>query len=176
MTTTINVNFGAWIDVGGFILNDALTNFSLPGDAACSWNAPDRGKRPQTAMAPVIGMNASNRVVIVGGSAGGGEIVDYVAQALIQIIHGATPLAALDAGHVSTARAPYKDSPGLVELEMNRGIAELADALRSRGHPIKIAPLQSGLGFLVWRDGWSGAADPRRDGNAVTGRSAGKAQ
>src|SRR5580704_4399009 len=176
MTTTINVNFGAWIDVGGFILNDALTNFSLPGDAACSWNVPDRGKRPQTAMAPVIGMTANDHVMIVGGSAGGGEIVDYVAQALIQIIHGATPLAALDAGHVSTARAPYKDSPGLVELEMNRGIAELADALRSRGHPIKIAPLQSGLGFLVWRDGWSGAADPRRDGNAVTGRSAGKAQ
>ena len=63
----------------------------------------------------------------------------------------------------------------MVELEMSRGIAELADGLRSRGHPIKIAPLQSGLGFLVWRDGWSGAADPRRDGNAVTGQSAGKA-
>jgi gamma-glutamyltranspeptidase / glutathione hydrolase len=41
MTTTINVNFGSWLTVGGFFLNDAMTNFSqwsdggLFGERAC---------------------------------------------------------------------------------------------------------------------------------------------
>jgi gamma-glutamyltranspeptidase / glutathione hydrolase len=78
MTTTINVNFGAWITTGGFILNDAMTNFSRPTDGGCPANAPAGSKRAQTAMAPVIATDASGAVVLVGGSAGAGEIVDYV--------------------------------------------------------------------------------------------------
>ena len=47
-------------------------------------------------------------------------------------------------------------------------IAELGHALRSLGHTVKVTPLDSGLAFLGrGRDGWSGAADPRRDGNAA---------
>jgi len=121
-------------------------------------------------MAPIIGTNSQNKIVIIGGSAGGGEIVDYVAQALLQILSGAPPLAALDAGHVSTARS---HSSGLVELEMGRGIAELAEPLMARGHPIRIGALQSGIGFLVWKDRWLGAADPRRDGNVFIGQISG---
>jgi gamma-glutamyltranspeptidase/glutathione hydrolase len=165
MTTTINLNFGAWVEAGGFFLNDALSNFSLASDSPCSWNAPGPGKRPETAMAPFIVTDADNQLVIVGGSAGGGEIVDYVAQSLIEIAGGMSPLAALDAAHVSTARAPFQSSAGLVELEADRGIAELAAALTARGHKVKIAALRSGLAFLVRRNGaWIGAADPRRDG------------
>jgi gamma-glutamyltranspeptidase / glutathione hydrolase len=175
MTTTINLNFGAWLEVGGFILNDALNNFALPSDAACSWNAPDANKRPQTAMAPFIVTDGEN-LVIVGGSAGGGEIVDYVAQSLIELMNGITPLAALDAGHVSTARASYGPSPGLVELEAGRGIAELAAALTARGHKVKITALHSGLAFLARQNhSWSGAADPRRDGNVSIERATAEA-
>ena len=58
MTTTINVNFGAWITTGGFILNDAMTNFSRPTDGGCPANAPAGSKRAQTAMAPVIATRA----------------------------------------------------------------------------------------------------------------------
>jgi gamma-glutamyltranspeptidase/glutathione hydrolase len=165
MTTTINVNFGAWITTGGFILNDAMTNFSRPTDGGCPANAPAGSKRAQTAMAPVIATDASGAVVLVGGSAGAGEIVDYVAQAMLELASGRAPAEALDDGHISTARAPYPDSSGVVELEQGRSVAQFALPLQALGHKVRIAPLPSGTAFLVRRQGrWEGAADPRRDG------------
>ncbi len=119
-------------------------------------------------MAPIIGMDSAGKIVLVGGSAGGGEIVDYVAQALMQIVEGISPLAALDSGHVSAARSPYRSTRGEIELEAGRAISELADQLRVIGHPTKSKVLESGLGFLAWKNTWLGAADPRRDGVALT--------
>jgi gamma-glutamyltranspeptidase / glutathione hydrolase len=165
MTTTINVNFGAWLAVGGYFLNDAMTNFN------CATNRPASNKRPETSMVPVIVADKAGRTLLVGGSAGGAEIVDYVAQAVLELINEMSPLAALDAGHVSTARSPYSESPGRVELEKGRAVASLADQLEHLGHDVKIVPLESGLGFLVWKNGvWTGAADPRRDGTWAAGR------
>jgi gamma-glutamyltranspeptidase/glutathione hydrolase len=165
MTTTINVNFGSWLTVGGFFLNDAMTNFSLPAIEHCSANAPAGGKRPETAMAPVIALDASNSVVLIGGSAGAGEIVDYVSQAAIALLAGEPPSLALDEGHVSTARAAYANTAGEVELEPGRAIAQLGGRLAAMGHHVRIAALPSGTAFIVRRNGdWQGAADPRRDG------------
>jgi gamma-glutamyltranspeptidase/glutathione hydrolase len=164
MTTTINVNFGAWLPVRGFFLNDALTNFT------CAANRPAANKRPETSMVPVIAMDKAGHTVLVGGSAGGGEIVDYVAQSVLELAYGMSPVEALDAGHVSSARAPYSERPGLVELEEGRAVASLGQRLVDLGHTIKVGPLQSGLGFLKWQNGaWIGAADPRRDGTWLGG-------
>jgi gamma-glutamyltranspeptidase/glutathione hydrolase len=78
---------------------------------------------------------------------------------------GRAPAEALDDGHVSTSRAPYPDSSGIVELEAGRSIAQLAEPLRALGHKVKVTSLPSGMAFLVRRQGkWEGAADPRRDG------------
>jgi gamma-glutamyltranspeptidase/glutathione hydrolase len=165
MTTTINVNFGSWLTVGGFFLNDAMTNFSPASSGHCSANAPAGGKRPDTAMAPVIALDTRGAVVLLGGSAGAGEIVDYVAQAVIALMAGEPPAQALDDGHVSTARAPYTDTAGEVELEPGRAVTQLADRLAAMRHRVRIAPLASGTAFIVDRQGaWQGAADPRRDG------------
>lgn len=165
MTTTINVNFGSWLSVGGFFLNDAMTNFSSAATKHCSANAPAGGKRPETAMAPVIALDAAGSVVLIGGSAGAGEIVDYVSQAVIALMAGESPALALDSGHVSTARASYADTAGEVELEQGRAIAQLAHRLASMGHHVRVAPMSSGMTFIVARQGgWQGAADPRRDG------------
>jgi gamma-glutamyltranspeptidase/glutathione hydrolase len=165
MTTTINVNFGAWLTVAGFFLNDAMTNFAPPSSVGCSANAPAGGKRAETAMAPVMATDASGSVVLVGGSAGAGEIVDYVAQAVLELLDGQIPADALDAGHVSTARAPYASTAGMVELEQGRAVAQLAAPLTALGHRVRIASQPSGTAFIVWRNGHlEGAADPRRDG------------
>jgi gamma-glutamyltranspeptidase / glutathione hydrolase len=170
MTTTININFGAWLDVGGFFLNDASTNFAFADSGLCPSNAAMGNKRAETSMAPIIVTDANDRVVILGGSAGGAEIVDYVAQTLIAIINGASALAAVDAGHVSVARSPYPQSAGMVELEADRGIAGLAGALTELGHRVTMSRLPSGLAFIVRRGAqWDGAADPRRDGSLATG-------
>jgi gamma-glutamyltranspeptidase/glutathione hydrolase len=164
MTTTINLNFGARLRVDGYVLNNALTNFGPAterGEPAA--NRMAAGKRPVTSMAPVIVFDAQGRVLLAGGSAGGGPIVDYVARNLLEMLWlGRTPAQALAGGHVTTATAPR------VQLEAGTPRAALAGALRERGHEVSVNPLPSGAGFLrLVGDGWLGGADPRRDGVAL---------
>lgn len=164
MTTTINLNFGARLRVDGYVLNNALSNFGPAterGAPAANRMAP--GKRPVTSMAPVIVFDAQGRVLLAGGSAGGGPIVDYVARNLFEMLWlGRSPAQALAGGHVTTAMAPR------VQLEAGTPRAALAAALRERGHEVSVDPLPSGAGFLRRvGNGWLGGADPRRDGVAL---------
>jgi gamma-glutamyltranspeptidase/glutathione hydrolase len=163
-TTTINLNFGARLRVDGYVLNNALTNFGpAPERGQATPNQMAPGKRPVTSMAPVIVFDDQGRVLVAGGSAGGGPIVDYVARNLLELLWlGRTPAQALAGGQVTTALAPR------VQLEAGTPRAALADALRARGHEVTVDPLPSGAGFLRRVDGgWLGAADPRRDGVAL---------
>jgi gamma-glutamyltranspeptidase / glutathione hydrolase len=164
MTTTINIGFGARLMVDGYVLNDALTNFSAaprPGQSRA--NAMEPGKRPFTSMAPAIVLDADGKVVAAGGSAGGGPIPDYLVQGWIDLlVHGATPTQAVERGHFSTATA------GKIVAEKGTRAERLAGALRERGHDVVIAPLLSGAGYIERASGgWIGAADPRRGGNAA---------
>ncbi|WZB68665.1 gamma-glutamyltransferase [Achromobacter xylosoxidans] len=85
MTTTINLNFGSWLMPHGFFLNNALTNFSSAhGKGAPNAMAPN--KRPVTSMAPTMVFDSDGRLALVTGSAGGGYIVDYIAQAVVGIL------------------------------------------------------------------------------------------
>jgi gamma-glutamyltranspeptidase / glutathione hydrolase len=159
ITTTINLNFGSRLMVGGYVLNNDLTNFSAApksGETIANQMAP--GKRPVTSMAPTI---------VFGGdglpAAGGGPIVDYIAASLIEMLaNGRTPAEALARGHITTA------APGKVQLEKGTAAAALAAPLRVLGHNVEETTLLSGLAFLKREgDGWIGAADPRRDGVAL---------
>lgn len=163
ITTTINLNFGSRIVVDGFVLNNALINFSSappPGSRRANQMAP--GKRPISSMAPTIVFDARGRPVVVGGAAGGGYIVDYIARALVEMLaNDLTPQQALTAGHVSTA------NPGKLRLESGTSREKMASALRALGHDVEVLPMKSGLAFLKRTpQGWLGAADPRRDGVA----------
>lgn len=164
MTTTINLNFGARLRVDGYVLNNALTNFApAPESGRTAPNRMAPGKRPVTSMAPVVVFDDQGRVVLAGGSAGGGPIVDYVARSLLEMLWlGRTPAQALAGGHVATSLAPR------IQLEAGTPRAALADALRARGHLVTVDPLPSGAAFLQRVEGgWLGAADPRRDGLAL---------
>jgi gamma-glutamyltranspeptidase / glutathione hydrolase len=164
MTTTNNLNFGSRIVANGTIVNNALTNFTgVPRAGQAAPNRMQAGKRPVTSMAPTIVFDRAGIPVAVGGSAGGGQIVDYIARTLIDLLaNGLAPEQALAKGHVSTAIR------GKVQLEKDTPTAGLADALRAKGHVVEIVPMPSGLGFLMRQaNGWIGAADPRRDGVAV---------
>jgi gamma-glutamyltranspeptidase / glutathione hydrolase len=164
MTTTNNLNFGSRIVANGAIVNNALTNFTgVPRAGQAAPNRMQAGKRPVTSMAPTIVFDRAGIPVAVGGSAGGGQIVDYIAQTLVEMLaNGRTPSEALVKGHVSTAIR------GKVQLEKDTPVAALAEALRAKGHVVDVVTMPSGLGFLLRQgDGWIGAADPRRDGVAV---------
>jgi hypothetical protein len=70
LTTTNNLNFGSRLMVDGYVLNNAMTNFTgvpRPGQAAP--NRMQAGKRPVSGMAPVIVFDAAGSPVLVGGSA-----------------------------------------------------------------------------------------------------------
>ena len=164
MTTTTNLNFGSRLMVDGFVLNNAMTNFSTaPRAGQAAPNRMQAGKRPVTSMAPTIVFDRSGRPVVVGGSAGGGQIVDYISASLVEMLaNQRSPAEALARGHVSTA------VPGKLQLEKGSSAATQAAALAAKGHELDIVPMTSGLGFLMRRDeGWLGAADPRRDGVAL---------
>jgi gamma-glutamyltranspeptidase / glutathione hydrolase len=164
MTTTINLGFGAGLMADGFVLNDALINFSAaprPGQSIANAMAPR--KRPFTSMAPTIVFDADGRPIAAGGSAGGGRIPDYVSQGWIEILaNGATPAKAVARGHFSTA------DPGKIIVEKGTEAAALVPALQARGHDIEVQSLLSGAGYIKRvNGGWIGAADPRRGGNAA---------
>ena len=163
LTTTNNLNFGARLTFDGVVLNNAMTNFSAaprPGETLANQMAPH--KRPVTSMAPTIAFDASGRPMLAGGSAGGGPIVDYVAASLIDMLaNGRTPAQAVGRPHLTTA------TPGRVQLEAGRGLESLGAALRSFGHAVESTSLPSGQAYIRRTDqGWTGAADPRRDGQA----------
>jgi len=161
VTTTINLNFGSWLMVDGFVLNDAMTNFAAaPPAGRTRANQMAPRKRPVTSMTPTIVFDARGVPVVVGGSAGGGQIVDYVAESLIDMLaQGRSPAEALARGHVSTAVAHT------VQVERGTAATRLAEPLEARGHAVSITGMKSGLVFLKRGPaGWGGAADPRRDG------------
>ena len=113
-------------------------------------------------MAPTIVFDVSGKPVIVGGSAGGGQIVDYISASLVEMLaNNRTPAEALARGHVSTAIR------GKLQLEKGTSAASQAAVLAAKGHEVDVVPMISGLGFLKRSgEGWLGAADPRRDGVA----------
>ncbi len=161
VTTTLNLNFGSRLMADGFVLNNAMTNFSAaPKAGERIANQMEPRKRPVTSMAPTIVFDAKGEPILAGGSAGGGPIVDYIATGLIEILaNGRTPRDALTQPRLTTA------VQGKLQLENGTAIHALTPALTAKGHVVEGAALLSGAGFIQRTPkGWIGAADPRRDG------------
>ncbi len=165
MTTTIESAFGSGLMTHGFLLNNQLTDFSFrPRDKAGRLvaNRVEGGKRPRSSMAPTIVFDGNGQVKIVAGSPGGTRIILYVAKTLIALIDW--KLNARDAAALINFGSRNR---GVLEIEAAPRAAELARALRARGHTVRIAPMTSGSHVIVVRDGaLEGGADPRREGAA----------
>lgn len=158
MTTTIESAFGSRILVRGFLLNNQLTDFSFAAGAA---NRTEGGKRPRSAMSPVIAFGAGGELQAVLGSPGGASIINYVARTLVAMIDWQLDAqAAVSLPHGGSMNGP-------TELERDTAYELLAPALRARGHEVRLGDFTSGL-HVIERvpGGWRGGADPRREGVA----------
>ena len=160
MTTTIETGFGSRVMVGGFLLNNELTDFSLAPrrDGKPIANRVEGGKRPRSSMSPTIVMQ-NGQPVLLTGSPGGSRIINYVTQSVIAILDwGMDPQQALNMGHVVNRN-------GATELEEGTEATGFAEKLEAMGHTVRITRLNSGLhAILLEGDKLLGAADPRRDG------------
>ncbi len=162
MTTSIESAFGSRILVRGFLLNNQLTDFTPQEGAA---NRLEPGKRPRSAMSPVMVFGADGRLRAALGSPGGAPIILYVARTLVAMLDwkldAQSAVALPNAGSLNGPT--YLESGSLYEL--------LAPALRERGHELRLVDLTSGVQAIERvgskeRGGWRGGADPRREGVA----------
>ncbi|GAB3376536.1 gamma-glutamyltransferase [Spongiibacter taiwanensis] len=164
MTTSIETAFGSRVMVGGFLLNNQLTDFSFaPKDETGELiaNRIESGKRPRSSMSPTIVLKDGQPILAIG-SPGGARIIDYVALSLYRILAMDMPIdEAISAGHV-VAMGPY------LELEAGRFTPEQIKVLEDLGHAPRQGEQTSGLHVIrLLPDGLEGAADPRREGEVA---------
>lgn len=163
LTTTIESAFGTRQMVGGFLLNNQLTDFSFqPRDASGRpvANRVEPGKRPRSSMAPTLVFDAdTGQLVMSTGSPGGAFIIHYTAKVLHGVLQqGLDAQSAIDAPNFGSTGGP-------LVLEAGRFAPDTVQALRERGHAVREQPLTSGLQALqVLPGGLFGGADPRREG------------
>ena len=161
-TSTIEGPFGSGLMIGGFYLNNELTDFSRSPQVGgrIVANRVEGGKRPRSSMSPTIIYDPQGRPFMAVGAAGGTTIPITTTRAII---------GAIDFG------LSAEDSLGLpflmafgdrVLIEEGTWMQEQADAFRALGHEqllFRQAPIKGGA--LVYRDGaWQSARDPRLKG------------
>ncbi len=168
MTTTVEDAFGARMMVGGFILNNQLTDFSFDSrdkDGPIA-NRVQAGKRPRSAMSPTIVLDkATRKLALTAGSPGGTAIINYVAKTLVGTLDWGLNV------QQAIALPNFGSRNGPTELEDRRFPQATVDALKARGHTIRFSEQNSGLHGIQrlsihGRDFWFGGADPRREGVA----------
>ncbi len=170
MTTSVESAFGNRVMsdggtglAGGFMLNNQLTDFSLNpigADGKPVANRVEAGKRPRSSMAPTLVFDKDGQLLMVAGSPGGPVIIHYVAKAITGALAWGLPAQqAVDLpnfGHFNS---------GQLIVERGALTAEQLADLRARGQQVTETDLTSGLQVLLkTKDGWTGGADPRREG------------
>jgi len=163
MTTTIESSFGARIMARGFLLNNELTdfNFAPMQDGRPVANRVEPGKRPRSSMAPTLVFDAAGKLHMVVGAPGGSLIIGYVTKTLVGTLDWKLDIqAAIDLPNMTSRN-------DATELESGTAAETLRATLAAMGHPVRVIDMTSGIhGIVRTQDGWSGGADPRREGIA----------
>lgn len=163
VTSTIESAFGSRLMVGGFLLNNQLTDFSFRSQAegAAVANRVEPGKRPRSSMAPTIVLKDGAPAYALG-SPGGATIIPFVAQTLVALIDWEMDIQAA----ISMPRMVHLF--GDYVLEASTPAEDWAEELEAMGYSVAVRELTSGLqGVAFTAIGLEGGADPRREGVAM---------
>ena len=168
MTTSVQGAFGSQLMVGGFILNNQLTDFDYVPTAAGRpvANRAEGGKRPLSSMAPTMLLDERGRLRLIVGSPGGTRIIGFVAQSIVNVADWELDVQqAVSAPHFLAEEGP-------IELEEGTPLAAHEEALEALGHNVALNGMNSGLHAIAVeypRRGrvLYGGVDPRREGAAL---------
>ena len=167
MTATVEAPFGSSRWVGGFLLNNQMTDFAreVSADGKPVANAIAPGRRPRSSMSPTMVFDADGKILMVTGSPGGNSIPAYVAKSIIGVLDWG--MSAQDA--VDFPNIVARGSQVRVEVSVEPG-KSIAVNLAERGYDVKESDGEnSGLHVIVVRpDLLDGAADKRREGVVAT--------
>ena len=161
-TSTIESAFGSGLTVGGFFLNNELTDFSRSPtvDGTLVANRVEGGKRPRSSMSPTIVYAPDGTSLLSVGAAGGSTIPVQTVRSIIGVID-------FDLSAREALGLPFVMAFGdTLLLEQGTWLEDQADRFRALGHQqisIREAPVKGGA-VLRTADGWESARDPRLDG------------
>jgi gamma-glutamyltranspeptidase / glutathione hydrolase len=167
MTTSVQGAFGSQLMVGGFILNNELTDFQYQPEVEGRpvANRIEGGKRPLSSMAPTMLLDQQGRLRLLVGSPGGTRIIGFVAQSIVGFVDWGLDVQ-------QTVAAPhFLAEEGPVELEEDTDVVAQRAALEAMGHTVALRDLNSGLHAIAIDYTAKGrelraGVDPRREGEA----------
>jgi gamma-glutamyltranspeptidase/glutathione hydrolase len=166
MTTTVESVFGSGRMVGGFFLNNQLTDFNFDphdGDGAPGANAVAGGKRPRSSMVPIVVLDKDGKFLAAVGSPGGSAILSYNLKAMVGVFDwGLTMQQAISLPNLVARGDSFS-------ADVEKFGPEMTAALQARGVAIRTGQNEtSGLHGVIVRPGGvlEGGADPRREGVA----------
>lgn len=173
MTSSIEAQFGARQmvnpfphEVGGFLLNNQLTDFSFLPYAQHTGqptaNRVEPQKRPRSTMTPLFVFNQkTGKLVYITGTPGGSAIIHYITQLLYGLFHWHhSPQQGTLAPHFGLSGSQQE-----VYLEEKRFPIKTIQALRQYGHLVREVEMTSGIQTLsILPEGLLGTTDPRREG------------
>jgi gamma-glutamyltranspeptidase/glutathione hydrolase len=168
MTTSVQGAFGSQLMVGGFILNNQLTDFDyvpVAGGRPVA-NRVEGGKRPLSSMAPTMLLDERGRLRLSIGSPGGTRIIGFVAQSVVGVVDWNLDV------QQAVAAPHFLAEEGPIEIEEGTALAAHEQALEALGHNVAVNGMNSGLHAIAieyTRRGrvLFGGVDPRREGAAL---------
>jgi gamma-glutamyltranspeptidase/glutathione hydrolase len=166
MTTTVESIFGDGRMVGGFFLNNQLTDFGFgpkDSDGAPAANAPAGGKRPRSSMSPTLVLDKQGHFVLGTGSPGGPSIIAFTLKVLVGVLDWKLPVQeAINLPNMIAFDTVYASEPARYPAGVVAGLA--AKGVAVRGGPFGEGSGEQGIEMTP--NGLRGGADPRREGVA----------
>lgn len=165
VTSTIEGPFGSQLIANGYFLNNELTDFSFvpEKDGAPVANRVEAGKRPLSSMSPTIVYDFQGKPLLALGSAGGKRIIMHVLKTLVGALDFGLPVQ--DAIALPNI---YFNGAGLL-VEEDTFLAAMIPALGKLGQNVTATDLPSKVNAVQRTEkGWTGAADPRGPGVALS--------